>query len=205
MTVMTTTDTTDITDTTEKRKRRYLDLMSAFPTGVAVVTSVDTDGQPRGMTCSSIASATLLPPTLLVCLRIGSGTLEAIAANGGFAVNLLHEGGQRAAEVFSCPDPNRFARVSWRQSRSGFPWLVDDAFAVAECRVSDVVKVGDHAVVLGEVIEVAQITGIPLLYGLRRFASWPRPVPVEQRPGAETDLDKWAERLTSSTGASGRP
>jgi len=187
---------------TETRKRRYLDLMSAFPTGVAVVTSRDADGTPRGMTCSSIASATLLPPTLLVCLQIGSGTLEAITANGGFAVNLLHEGGQRAAEVFSRPDPNRFARVSWRPSRSGLPWLVDDAFAVAECQVSHFVKVGDHAVVLGEVRDIAQITGIPLLYGLRGFASWPRPVPVPVKQRPETGLDMWAEL---PVGAAGEP
>lgn len=162
--------------TTVIRKQRYLDLMSAFPTGVGVVTSLDAEGKPRGMTCSSITSATLLPPTLLVCLRIGSGTLEAVEFNGGFAVNLLHAGGQLAAEVFSGPDPNRFARVNWRPLRSGLPWLVDDAFAVAECLISEVVKVGDHAVVLGEVREIAQTAGTPLLYGLRRFAPWPRPV-----------------------------
>lgn len=159
--------------TSATRIQHYLDLMSAFPTGVAVVTSLDAEGEPRGMTCSSITSATLLPPTLLVCLRIGSATLEAIASNGGFAVNLLHAGGQRAAEVFARPGPNRFAQVSWRPSRSGFPWLVDDAFAMAECQVSDVVTVGDHAIVLGEVREITQTAGTPLLYGLRRFASWP--------------------------------
>jgi flavin reductase (DIM6/NTAB) family NADH-FMN oxidoreductase RutF len=179
--------------TTAIRKQRYLDLMSAFPTGVAVVTSLDADGKPRGMTCSSITSATVVPPTLLVCLRIGSGTFDAVASNGRFAVNLLHEGGQPAAEVFSCPDRNRFSQVSWRPSRSGLPWLVQDAFAVAECQVTDFVKVGDHAVVLGEVSAIAQITGTPLLYGLRRFASWPRPVAVEQRPATQTSLNVWEE------------
>jgi flavin reductase (DIM6/NTAB) family NADH-FMN oxidoreductase RutF len=51
------------------------------------------------MTCSSVTSVTLLPPTLLVCLRVGSGTLEAVSAHGGFAVNLLHEEARHAAEV----------------------------------------------------------------------------------------------------------
>jgi flavin reductase (DIM6/NTAB) family NADH-FMN oxidoreductase RutF len=167
--------------TTANRKQRYLDLMSAFPTGVAVVTSLDADGKPRGMTCSSITSATVAPPTLLVCLRLGSGTLDAVSSNGRFAVNLLHAGGQRTAELFSCPDPNRFAQVRWRPSLSGLPWLVQDAFAVAECAVTDFVKVGDHAIVLGEVAEISQITATPLLYGLRRFASWPRPPAAGQR------------------------
>jgi len=174
-------------------KQRYLDLMSAFPTGVGVVTSLDVDGKPRGMTCSSITSATVAPPTLLVCLRLGSGTLDAVSSNGRFALNLLHAGGQGAAEVFSCPDANRFAQVRWRPSLSGLPWLVQDAFAVAECQVTEFVKVGDHAIVLGEVEEISQITATPLLYGLRRFASWPRPPASDQRAVDQALLDVWEE------------
>jgi len=172
----------------ESRDQNYLDLMSAFPTGVAVVTSVDADGKPRGMTCSSITSATLVPPTLLVCLRVGSATLEAVSSRGGFAVNLLHAGAQRAAEVFSCPEPNRFSCVSWKPSAGGLPWLVDDAFAVAECQVSDFLTVGDHAVVLGEVTRTAQVAGTPLLYGQRRFASWPPSAILDQRAAAYSVL-----------------
>lgn len=151
----------------------YRELMSTFPTGVAVVTGLDADGAPQGMTCSSIASATLLPPTLLACLRTGTRTLGAVTANGGFAVNLLHSGGQQVAELFARSEANRFSQVRWRMSEAGLPWLVHDAFAVAECAVSDLHAVGDHTVVLGEVTRIAQVPGTPLLYGLRRFASWP--------------------------------
>ena len=153
----------------------YRELMSAFPTGVAVVTGLDADGAPQGMTCSSIASATLLPPTLLVCLRTGSRTLGAVTANGGFAVNLLHDGGQEVAELFARSEVDRFSLVRWRMSETGLPWLAEDAFAVAECRVSHLHAVGDHTVVLGEVTRIAQVPGTPLLYGLRRFAAWPNP------------------------------
>jgi flavin reductase (DIM6/NTAB) family NADH-FMN oxidoreductase RutF len=162
-----------------ENKQRYLDMMSAFPTGVAVITSLDADGEPRGMTCSSIASATLVPPTLLVCLKIGSATLEAVQCAGGFAVNLLHSAGQRAAEVFSGPAADRFAQVHWLPSPAGYPWLDEDAFAGAECQVSTIVPVGTHAIVLGEVRDISPIagtpllSGTPLLYGMRRFETWP--------------------------------
>ncbi|KAF4409318.1 MULTISPECIES: flavin reductase family protein [Streptomyces] len=156
--------------------QRYRDLMSAFPTGIAVVTSLDGEGAPRGMTCSSIASVTVSPPTLLVCMRTGSATLDAVTSHGAFAVNLLHEGGRHAAEVFSGPAPNRFSLVEWKQSSSGLPWLTGDAFAVTECRVSGIQRISDHALVLGEVDRISQVEGTPLLYGLRRFAAWPEPV-----------------------------
>lgn len=174
-------------DTRTTSTQDYRQLMSTFPTGVAVITGLDADGAPRGMTCSSIASATLLPPTLLVCLRIGSGTLSAVTAHGEFAVNLLHDGGQRVAELFSRAEANRFSRVPWRLSEAGLPWLVQDAFAVAECKVSDLHTVGDHVVVLGEVTRIAQVTGTPLLYGMRRFAAWPQGAP--RRSGLRPELD----------------
>lgn len=151
----------------------FRDLMSAFPTGVAIVTGMHPDGAPRGMTCSSVTSVTMLPPTLLVCLRVGSGTLEAVSARGSFAVNLLHDGARHAAELFSCPGPDRFREVAWRTTPLGVPRLDDDAFAVADCRVSDLRVVGDRAVVFGEIRTIEQVAATPLLYGHRRFTSWP--------------------------------
>ncbi|WP_435612839.1 flavin reductase family protein [Streptomyces sp. bgisy159] len=149
-------------------------LMSAFPTGVAVVTTYGDDGRPRGLTCSSLSSVAAEPPTLSVCLTTRGETLRALRAHGSFAVNLLHHGGQRAAQVFARPADNRFGQVAWRASPgAGLPWLVEDAFALAECTVSGLSEIADHTVVIGEVTGVAQESGVPLLYGARGFAAWP--------------------------------
>ncbi|KWX04314.1 hypothetical protein TH66_02800 [Carbonactinospora thermoautotrophica] len=148
-------------------------LMSAFPTGVAVITALDEEDRPHGLTCTSLASVTLSPPTLLVCLDTRSGTLGAIRHGGQFAVNLLHSRSQRVAEIFSTPVPDRFGQVRWhRSTRLGVPWLVEDAFALAACTVSGSVLVGDHEVVFGEVREIMVGDDVPLLYGMRRFATW---------------------------------
>ncbi|HEY0637569.1 MAG TPA: flavin reductase family protein [Pseudonocardiaceae bacterium] len=148
-------------------------LMSAFPTGVAVITAAGSSGRPYGLTCTSLASVTLYPPTLLVCLNLRSGTLDTLRKEGAFAVNLLHARAQRAAEVFSAAVPDRFAKIAWQPSpRLGQPWLCEDAFAIAECEVVDTSVVGDHAVVLGEVRHIDQTADVPLLYGLRRFSRW---------------------------------
>jgi len=152
----------------------YRGLMGAFPTGVAVVTTVDRKGRPHGLTCTSLASATLAPPTLLVSLSVGSGTGIAVHHSGCFAVNLLHARAREAASVFGSPVPDRFGRVAWRFSpRVRQPWLFDDAFALAECVVVDTRLVGDHEVVFGEVVHVEQSVDVPLLCGLRRFRAWP--------------------------------
>lgn len=155
----------------------FRSLMSSFPTGVAVVTAVDQLGQPHGMTCTSLSSVTVDPPTLLVCLDVRSGTLAAILAGGWFAVNLLRDGARSTAELFAGPVRHRFRHVGSRPSpTAGVPWLAETV-AVAECRVSRTVTAGDHEVVFGEVVTVACTGGSPLLYGRRQFSAWPGPVP----------------------------
>ncbi|MET8666614.1 flavin reductase family protein [Streptomyces tendae] len=160
----------------------FRSLMSTFPTGVAVVTTVDPDGRPWGMTCSSVTSITTDPPTLLVSLRHGSPTLAALQQCSAFGVNLLHHRGRSAAELFSSGDPDRFDRIAWRGGILGSPHLLDDAHAVADCRVDRTLSVGDHVVVFGEVLRIERhqpATPRPLLYGLRQYRSWSAADPFE--------------------------
>lgn len=155
-------------------REEFRDLMAKFPSGVVVITASGPDGRLHGMTCTSLSSVTIDPPTLLVCLDLNSGTLTALRSVGYFAVNFLHERGVSAAKIFASPTSDRFARVSWTDSVwPDTPWLVDDALAIAVCSVSGEHVVGDHAVVFGEVVAVRQTADVPLLYGLRRFEVWP--------------------------------
>jgi flavin reductase (DIM6/NTAB) family NADH-FMN oxidoreductase RutF len=155
--------------------------MNSYFTGVTVVTSVDGSGRPHGLTCNSLVSVTLEPPTLLVCLDRRAGTLAAVRESGAFAVNLLAERARPTAEVFASRAPDRFASVSWEPSPyCGLPRLVGDAFAIAECVVTDMHTVGDHVVLFGSVLDIALDTesgpDTPLLYGMRSFSRRPEPL-----------------------------
>lgn len=155
-------------------------MMRGFPTGVAVVTATDPAGRPWGMTCSSVCSVTLAPPTLLVCLRGESPTLAAILARGAFAVNLLHEGAQETAELFSSGEPDRFDQVVWYlDADAAGPHLREDSHAIADCRIASTLAVGDHVVVFGEAFGVTRRENFqPLLYGLRRYGRWSNAEPL---------------------------
>jgi flavin reductase (NADH) len=148
-------------------------LMTAYPTGVAVITAIDGDGSLHGMTCTSLTSVTLNPPTLLVSFRRASGTLRAARRRGRFGVNLLHARGRRAAEVFSTAVEDRFGEVRWQHSEvTGMPWLAEDAHAFAGCVVRESIAVSDSEVVFGEICEIVQERDLPLLYGMREFSVW---------------------------------
>ncbi|MHC5909193.1 flavin reductase family protein [Streptomyces sp. S6] len=151
-------------------------LMAGFPTGVTVVTTTGADGLPWGMTLTSLCSVSLEPPVLLVCMRRGSPTLDAVQDSRRFAVNLLHRGARPTAELFASGAPDRFDRVPWfTDDDAGGPHLVDAAHTVADCVVTDDQAVGDHVVIMGRVSRVTRMAQEqhPLLYGLRRFVSWP--------------------------------
>jgi flavin reductase (DIM6/NTAB) family NADH-FMN oxidoreductase RutF len=150
-------------------------MMSGFPTGVAVIAAEDLDGTPRGMTCSSVCSVAVDPPTLLVCLRDASPTLAAVLASGEFSVNLLHEDARGVAELFASGDPERFRITPWEQPVDGAgPHLTRDAHTIADCSVALTHRTGDHVTVYGHVRAVHRINDRPpLLYGLRQFARWP--------------------------------
>jgi flavin reductase (DIM6/NTAB) family NADH-FMN oxidoreductase RutF len=149
-------------------------LMAGFPTGVSIVTTRNAQGECWGMTCSSVCSVALDPPTLLVCLREGSPTLRAILDSGRFAVNLLQSRAQKIARLFASGAPDRFSRVRWQApAEAGGPHLVDDAHTTADCEVSHTHQIGDHCVVFGVVRDVVRRhEPQPLLYGLRRYAIW---------------------------------
>jgi flavin reductase (DIM6/NTAB) family NADH-FMN oxidoreductase RutF len=78
--------------------------------------------------------------------------------------------------VFAGPVADRFAEVSWSPfGRYRLPYLSEDAFALAACRVAGTMVAGDHTVVFGEVAEVTHVADVPLLYGMRQFSSWSAP------------------------------
>ncbi|MFC0435409.1 flavin reductase family protein [Kutzneria buriramensis] len=158
---------------------RFRTMMRGFPTGVAVVTATDLAGQPWGMTCSSVCSVTLDPPTLLISLRSASPTLAAILGCGRFTVNLLHDRAWRTAELFASGNPGRFDLVDWDlDADSAGPHLGSDAHAAADCRVGTTVPAGDHTVVFGEAYRITLRPGHPLLYGLRGYRRWPSAEPT---------------------------
>ena len=63
--------------------------MGCWTTGVAVITTVDRNGRPHGMTVNSLTSVSLDPPLLLACLTHGARTAGAVLDAGRFAVSIL--------------------------------------------------------------------------------------------------------------------
>ena len=137
-----------------------------FATGVTIVTSVGPDGQPVGTTANAVASLSLDPPLLLVCLDRLSVTLEAVRAHGAFVVNVLAARQRHLSANFARPGlAATWEDVLHQPGRTGSPRL-DGVLAALECAVEDRLPGGDHEIVVGRVLEVetAGKDTAPLLY-----------------------------------------
>lgn len=130
--------------------------MSRFATGVTVMTTV-VDGVPHGMTANAVASVSLDPLLLLVCVERDTIMRRAVASSEVFALSVL-AGDQEELSVHFA-DPGRadgeamFAAAPYEVGSTGCPRL-QDALAVLECRVWGIHDGGDHEIVVGEVVDL---------------------------------------------------
>jgi len=87
---------------------RYRDVMSAFPSGVVIVTAFGSDGLPRGLTVTAFAAVSLQPPLALVCVEKTSNTLPAVQHTKGFTANLLASGRDALARLMATKASTKF-------------------------------------------------------------------------------------------------
>jgi flavin reductase (DIM6/NTAB) family NADH-FMN oxidoreductase RutF len=122
-----------------------------FATGVTVITSVGADGEPTGTTATAVASLSLEPALLLVCLDCRSATLRAILGHRAFAVNVLAHGQEALSANFARRgEAASWAGVAYDRWPSGNPRL-DGTLAGLDCRLEKVLTGGDHEIVIGRV------------------------------------------------------
>jgi flavin reductase (DIM6/NTAB) family NADH-FMN oxidoreductase RutF len=147
----------------------FREAIGHFATGVTVVTTIH-EGRPAGMTASAVASLSLDPVLLLVCVDNRLATHRAIEASRRFVVNVLGEGQQELALHFARSAPDKFEGVALREG-SELP-VLEEAIAHFICDVHERFHGGDHSIFTGLVRECGAVRGRrPLLYFRSGFGS----------------------------------
>lgn len=138
--------------------------MGSFAAGVTVVTGLDVDGTPQGMTATAFTSLSLTPPQCLVCVNRHARAHAAMVERRRFAVNILRDGQQSLSSRFASPILERFAGVAWSHGHASQCPIFTSALAWIECRVVEVHGGGDHNIIIGEMLSVHVNDGTPLVY-----------------------------------------
>ena len=136
-----------------------------IPHGVYVV-GVKQDSQLNAFTATWLTQVSFTPPLVAVGIKKDSHSLAMIKQEQVFCVNILGKDHKALAEHFVKPSTtmgDKLQTIPYRAGATGAP-VLEDAIAYVECRVREVANEhGDHAIVIGEVVEAGVRTDGPAL------------------------------------------
>ncbi|MGA9395567.1 MAG: flavin reductase family protein [Azonexus sp.] len=150
----------DIQDDT----RSLRNTLGRFATGVTIVTAIDPDGQPIGLTVNSFSAVSLDPPLVLWCLDNSSHNLEAFRSASHHAINVLSAGQVDLSNRFATWPVDRFAGLHWSAGAGGAP-LLAHCCASFEVANETCLAGGDHSIFVGRVVNFSEVPELsPLLF-----------------------------------------
>ncbi len=142
--------------------------LGMFATGVTIVTAINGEGRPVGITCNSFSSVSLKPPLILWSLSLYSPNLQTFLQAPCFAINVLASDQQALSRRFSTPSIDRFAGIKWAAGENGIP-LIPGVAAQIQCRNETRHYSGDHVILIGQVLRYVYRNVEPLIFARGRY------------------------------------
>ena len=150
-------------DPTELRR-----CLGSFVTGVTVITALNQDGTPLGLTANSFNSVSLDPPLIVWSLRTNASSFSEYSKARRFVVNILSEQQVDVSNRFARSGPDRFSGIAITPGIEGVP-LIDGCSAHLECRTEAIHPGGDHVLFLGRVERIVGSARKPLAFGAGKY------------------------------------
>jgi flavin reductase (DIM6/NTAB) family NADH-FMN oxidoreductase RutF len=144
--------------------REFRDALGRFATGVCVITANPPGFRPFGMTVNSFASVSLDPALVLWSLQKNSECAGAFEAARQFTVNVLGLHQKDVSNRYARKGDHDLQEGEYRLGRSGCV-VLKDALTSFECNLHSRIDGGDHIILLGHVVEMAnRPSGKPLVF-----------------------------------------
>lgn len=140
----------------------FREALGHHPTGVAVISSIDAEGQPIGLVVGTFNSVSLDPPLVGFFPMVESRSWAAVREAGFFTVNILAHDQEDICRAVTRRQPNKFEGLSWTPSSNGAP-VLDDVVLSIDCTLDNVAPAGDHYFVTGLVEDLTVHRPVPPL------------------------------------------
>ncbi|MCY0875003.1 MAG: flavin reductase family protein [Firmicutes bacterium] len=140
--------------------------MGAFATGITIMTTPDDDTSGtgiHGMTANSFTSVSLDPPLVLVSVDKRTRMHGLVDKQKVFGVTVLDASQEGVSRHFAGQPNDEVAKGLRYEWVDGIPVLADGLTTVA-CKLWAQYDGGDHTLYIGEVVQMTQQEGAPLLY-----------------------------------------
>jgi flavin reductase (DIM6/NTAB) family NADH-FMN oxidoreductase RutF len=143
-------------------------VMRTFATGVCVAATYrDTPGgrQHDAVTVNSLGSISLDPPLISLSFRKESVFLADLLTTGRWVVSILPAGARELAGRFAGPRASRVSEIALLEATPGERTgaLVLDGASWLECALRQPIDLGDHTLVVGEVLATGHDRRSPAL------------------------------------------
>jgi 3-hydroxy-9,10-secoandrosta-1,3,5(10)-triene-9,17-dione monooxygenase reductase component len=150
-------------------KKMFREALGSFVTGVTIVTTCDAEGRPIGLTANSFNSVSLDPPLVLWSLSLASGSFPAFRAAEYWAVHVLAAGQKELSARFATRAADKFAGLTPSRGPGGIP-LLEGCAARFVCKATFEYEGGDHAIFVGEVVDLTLQGAPPLVFHSGRYS-----------------------------------
>ena len=140
--------------------------LGQFPTGVAIVTALDENHQPAGMTINSFNSVSLTPALVSWCIDHRAASYETFANAKAFAVTVLAEDQEELAQRFATRGANKFRDLEIVGNDAP---IIPHGCAWFKCETYQSILLGDHRMLVGKVTQFARNPIQPLVFRGGRF------------------------------------
>jgi flavin reductase (DIM6/NTAB) family NADH-FMN oxidoreductase RutF len=144
------------------------EVMAQMPYGLYIVGSLG-DGEPNGMMADWVMQVAFEPRMVAVSFENDAHTLENIRTDNVFTVNVLSQDKESMDLAAKFAQPyygskvkgrggeelrvhHKLEEISYWESEQGCP-ILEGAMAWLECEAKTFIPVGDHTIVVGEVLD----------------------------------------------------
>lgn len=153
--------------------------LGRFATGVAILTTLDSDNNPVGLTISSFNTVSLHPPLVLWSISTDSNHWAVFKNSKRYIINILAADQIELARRFGTKGTqNRFNHLAITDNEHGLP-KIDGCCAWFECYNRSQYLEGDHAIMVGEVEHCDRNQYAPLVFHAGGFSLPPDSVTIK--------------------------
>ena len=142
---------------------------SSFATGVTVITCLDAQNNPHGITISSFNTVSLEPPLILWSLKKHSRLTPWVEVGKKHLIHVLERSQENLATHFATVKQDQFIGVEHKLANSGLT-QIEHCVAYYECETISMHIGGDHNIIVAKVINLKNHPDRePLIFARSKF------------------------------------
>lgn len=153
------TDPQPVTDAPEAFESPRIDpalfreVLGHYPTGVAIITGIDHQGEHLAMIVGTFTSVSLDPPLVAFLPQRTSKTYARLAECDSLCINVLTGEQEDVSRTIVTRWENKLEGIDWFPSPSGDPVLAD-SLAWLDVRLEQSIDAGDHLIAMCRIVDM---------------------------------------------------